>query len=909
MATAQQVKPQDEVTTTRLLAPFTRDVLLATGRAVRIRPARIDDVESLRRFYDELSETSSYYRFFGARRFVPVDELRAAAEQDVGDRVTLLVETHGELIAVGEYHATPGGDDAEVAFAVADAHHREGIATVLLEDLASIAREAGFRRLTAHMLSGNVDMRNVFRDVGLVYRSWFEDGITHVDVDLTADDLVQDHADLRDWRSAVRSLRPILDPGHVVVIGAGRNATSPGRRILDHLVDSFDGMVSVVHPSVSQVGGVPAKPAIADLDGIPDLAVVAVPAAAVADVVEQCGAAGVGSAVVVSAGFAETGTAGAALEEQVLAAARRHGMRLVGPNCLGVVSTSCGLNTTFTSQRFLPGGIAIASQSGGVGIAIAAEAERRAAGISSFVSMGNKADVSGNDLLRLWADDDATRVMLLYLESIGDPVRFARVATAVSQRKPVVALKGGKSTPGIRGARSHTAALAGDSDVVSALFAHTGVIRARTMEEFIDVGLLLDRQPTPRGLRVALVGNAGGPLVLGADAADENGAAVPEFSPSLQDSLTRLLPTAASCANPVDLGASASPRQLADAVRRVAASGEVDACVVVCVEMNDTHIDETIALLDAAADDGVPVAVSVIASRERAAGRLPMFPNAERAATAMALAAGRAEWLSRQASESTDNGPVDAAAIAAARRAARRQLTGEATTWLGQDAALRLIDTAGIEVVPWSFARSAEECATAVRALGPPCVIKADVTGLLHKTEEGVVQFGFANVDAAAAAYRTFQQRFGARLNGAIVQAQVPAGLELLIGAARDPAFGPFVVVGAGGVEAEVRADRAVLVAPVRPAEARAAIEGLNLAPLFHGFRGRPELPVEAVVDLVTRVGALAAAMPEMQQLDLNPVIVRPSGCVAVDALVALAPPPSPTTPTRAMRGRIGTRR
>ena len=318
--------------TTRLLAPFARDVLLATGRPVRVRPARADDFAALERFYRELSETSSYFRFFGVRSVIPEAELRRATEQDASDHVTLVVDANGELIAIGEYYARPGGEEAEVAFAVADAHHQEGIATVLVEDLAGIAREAGFRRLVAQTLPDNVGMQRVFRDVGLVHRSWFEDGAVHVHLDLTADDLLQDHADLRDWAGAVRSLQPILHPRHVVVVGGG-DATSPGGRILSHLRGSFDGTVSVVDPPAGQVGDL-------QLDGVPDLAIVAVPATMVAEVVEQCGVAGVRTAVVVTAGFAETGSAGAALQADVLAAARRHGMRLVGPDSLGIVATS-----------------------------------------------------------------------------------------------------------------------------------------------------------------------------------------------------------------------------------------------------------------------------------------------------------------------------------------------------------------------------------------------------------------------------------------------------------------------------------------------------------------------------------------------------------------------------------------
>jgi acyl-CoA synthetase (NDP forming)/GNAT superfamily N-acetyltransferase len=828
-----------DATTSGLLTAFTRDVLLATGRAVRVRPARADDIPALGRFYAGLSRESSYFRFFGARS-VSAEELERATRQDVSDHVTLIVDVNREVIAVGEYYAVAGGEDAEVAFAVADAHHHEGIATVLLEDLAAIAREAGFRRLVAETLQDNAAMLGVFREVGLVHRRWFEDGVVHVSLDLTADDLLQDHADLRDWRGAVRSLQPILRPQHVVVIGAGRDRDSSGRRLLANLRAGFGGRVSVVHPSAEEVGGVEARRSVGDLDEIPDLALIVVPAAAVADVVEQCGEAGVRCAVVISAGFAETGGAGAVLQEELLAAARRYGMRLVGPNSLGVVASACGLDATITGQRFAAGGIAIASQSGGVSIAVAAEVERRGAGVSSFVSMGNKADVSGNDLLRLWADDDRTSVILLYLESFGDPVRFGRIARAVSRRKPVVALKGGQAAPvATAGSRSSSAVLLGKTGAVGALFSHTGVIRARTMEELIDIGLLLDRQPPPRGARVAVVGNAGGPVTLGGDAAEEAGAVVPPVSTQLEGSLRSLVPDASSCTNPIDLGAAVDAERLADAVRMIAMSGEFDACVVVAVELGELNVSEAVTALDELADVDVTISLCIIGGRAPASGVMPIFPTPERAAAALGLAAGRASWLAATANESA-RATVDSAPLLAARAIARRSAGPHGTTtWLRRTKSLEIVEAAGVPVAG----------------------------------------------------------------TGTVAGESIGAALQLLVGGVRDPALGPYLVIGAGGEEVELRADRAVLVAPIGAFEARSAIERLQLAPLFHGYQGRPRLPVDDVVELVVRVGLLMAAIPEIDQLDLNPVIVTPAGCAAVDALIGLSTPRSPIIPTRGLRG------
>ena len=402
-----------------------------------------------------------------------------------------------------------------------------------------------------------------------------------------------------------------------------------------------------------------------------------------------------------------------------------------GRTASGFVSTRCGLNATFTAQRFLTGGIAVAAQSGGVGIAIAAEAEQRHAGISAFVSMGNKVDVSSNDLLRLWADDDDTRVALLYLESFGDPVRFARVARAVSRRMPIVALKAGRTQPGRRAARSHTAALATDDIVVDALFAHTGVIRARTLEELIDVGLLLDRQPAPAGSRVALIGNAGGPLILGADTAADRALVVPELSEDLRATIADLVPAAAATANPVDLTSAMDGGQLAAVTRAIAGSGEVDACIVVVVAVDESS-DRLVTALPNGLD--VPIAVARTGS---ANGELPTYPSAEPAAAAVALAAQRARWLSTLVEEPTvpAEPASDAAELAIARRVVRSGDTSDG--WLDPAVAFELVASVGISVASWQYVQSAVACAEAATRIGAPCVVKGDFERVLHKLDEG----------------------------------------------------------------------------------------------------------------------------------------------------------------------------
>ena len=590
-------------------------------------------------------------------------------------------------------------------------------------------------------------------------------------------------------------------------------------------------------------------------------------------------------------------------------------MRVVGPNSLGVVSTRCDLDATFTNQTFRPGGIAIAAQSGGVGIAVAAEAARRHAGITSFISMGNKIDVSGNDLLRLWADDVDTTVVVLYLESFGDPVRFARVARAVSQRKPIVALKGGRTAPGRRGARWHTASVATDDVAVEALFAHAGVLQAGTLEELIDVALLLDGQPAPTGRRVALVGNVGGPLILGTDAAATAGLDVVELSAQLQDEITRLAPTAASTANPVDLGESVTPDQLAAVVQALGSSGEVDACVLVSMPV-DARSGDVVDALDGRVKLDIPLAIAVVGSLDHG-GSLATYPTPERAASAMAIAARRATWLACLEAEREDSaGHVDdPEALMVARRIVRHRVRLAAAEggefverhrrWLDPATILELLTAIGVPVAPWRHVRSAAECEQAAEVIGVRSAVKAVAAGLLE-SDEGARIVGLGDPVAAADAYRTLAKRLGTRFDGAVVQAEASAGRELLVGVVREPAFGPMVVIGDAGAEAELRDDRTVLVAPVTRTAARQAIERLRIAPLFHGYRGRPKLPIDSVSEIVYRAGLLAAAVPEIVELDLNPVMVDAGGCVVVDARVGVSDTAIPPAPIRGLRGHGG---
>lgn len=895
----QTIAPHRPVDSTTLLARFDRDVLLATGRAVRVRPATTSDLDAIHGFFDHLSDRSTYFRFLGIRPAIVDHYADLTDDLDVEHRVVLLAFDGHELIGVGEYIRVPHRPEAEVAFAVADDHHGEGVATILLEDLALIAHAAGLTKLVAETLATNDAMLVVFRSVGLVMRSWYEYGQTHVELDLTGASLLEDRADGRDWIATVASLQPVLEPTHVVVIGAGRDPSSVGRQILGNLLAGFGGRVSVVHPTAGEIAGVATSTRVADLDAIPDLAVVAVPAERVVEVIDECGRAGVAAAVVISAGFAEVGGDGVERERALLATARGHGMRLVGPNCLGIVSTGSGLNATFMQRPWQRGPIAIASQSGGIGVVIADEMARRQLGVSSFVSMGNKADVSGNDLLRYWADDPATKVGLMYLESIGNPHRFARVARAVSRRLPLVALKSGRSAAGQRGARSHTAALAADDTGLDALFEHTGVIRADSLDHLLDIGALLVDQPAPAGRRIALVGNAGGPLILAADAAAAHGLDVVELSTELQARLTAAVPDAAAVSNPVDLLATATAQQFRTVLETIASSDEVDACAVINVNLADQA--NTVPLPLDWPDPPVPAA-AVLLGGATVVGSMPSYPTPERAIAAIASAANRGEWLRSVDSEDVSVDDVDLLPLRQrVREIARHDLPGG---WLDPIDTFELLQALQLPVAPWAVGATAAECVRHVRRIGFPCVFKADVTDVVHKTEAGAVIIDITTVSAARRAVAEFRRRFGDRLRHVLVQRQVDSGPELLVGGVRDPAIGPLVVVGAGGTNTEVLHDRQVTLAPVTRQQARRAIEELRMYPLLTGFRGRPAVAIEPIVDVVERIGMLMATVPEITELDLNPVIAAPNGVVVVDARIAVTA--APVTPLRALRPPAG---
>jgi len=878
-------------------SPFARDVTLADGTVLSIRPVLPEDRAALRELHDHgLSDTSAYYRFFGIRPHFSDAFLDNMTLFDPSDRITLVGIRSDRIVAAGSYNRVRV-DAVEVAFAVADEFQGAGIGTLLLEDLAVMAKAAGFTQLVAHALANNRAMLSVFGHVGLRTRHHLDSGVVDIEMDLHDDVEFTRRADEREWAAQAASMRPFLAPRSVVVVGAGQDPASPGHRIAANAKRAFSGDLAVVRPDGGSIAGVPGYKSLRDVPFSIDLAVVSVPARFARQVLEECGQAGVKAVVVITAGFSEAGDGSVTTDRDLVAIAHHYGMRLLGPNCFGVIAPAVGLDATFSSLPATAGDIAFGSQSGGIGLAVLAEAAERGIGISSFVSLGNRADVSSNDLMCAWVDDPTTKVIMLYLESIGNPRQFLRIARHAAARKPVVVLKAGRSTSGRRGAASHTASLASDDAAVDALFEAAGVIRVDSLEEMLDVAQLLSHQGAPTGPRLALVGNAGGPLILAADAAEAAGLQVPTLSEELRARILERVPRAAATSNPVDLLATVTAEEVAEVVGIVGASKEVDGVVIASVGVRpheDTNLDNALN----GAPDGtgraanqapahVPVAISIAGIPARLSKRA-VFRYSESAVRAMGRAYGWSAWRGRQAANqaSAANAPAENIDWLAVRRLVRAEAVANTAgdNWLPPAACERIMRAAGIRVVRSGIATSPEQAVElAAELIGDTgtLVLKAIVPGLLHKTDAGGVLLDIP-LAGVAPGFKVFAGRFPT-LTGVLVQEQVAPGPELLIGARQDPSAGPLVVVAAGGVEAELLKDRSLRAAPLTLDGARELVLSLRTAPRLTGYRGRPAVNMDDVAHTVARISQLVALVPELAEFEINPLVANTTGAVAVD--------------------------
>jgi acyl-CoA synthetase (NDP forming)/GNAT superfamily N-acetyltransferase len=901
--------------TGRVLPGPVVDVLLANGDVATLRALQPDDHDALLELHRRTDAESLRLRFFSSNPAAAeqyVDRLMSRIDQVIA----LVVVRRGVLIGVAAAEPV-GSDTAEVAFLVDPAAHGLGIGTLLLEHLAAAARSRGIDRFIAEVLAENAPMIKVFTDAGFDLRRRIDRGVIILELDTVATANAVAAADLRESRAEARSLEPLLHPRAVAIAGVRRDGTGVGHAVLQSIMNGgYTGTIRLVHPQAPMISGIRADRDFAAIDDPVDLVIIAVPAERVLPVITEAAEAGVRAAVVLASGFSELGEGGRTLQHQMVRVARRHGMRIVGPNCLGVITGDLRLNATFVDQLPPPGGLAIASQSGGVGIALIDAAARTGLGVQSFISLGNKADVSGNDLLGAWMNDDRVSAAALYLESFGNPQKFARLGRRFAESKPLLAVIGGRSAGGRRAGASHTAAAAPPSVGVQALFAQAGVIDCRDLDELADTARLLQDQPLPAGLRVGIVSNAGGLGVLAADAAASAGLLVPELSQTLRERIAaglgsgRSVMAASSLGNPVDLGAGVTADGLTAAVGAVSSSGEVDAVLIILAGTAVTDAGAVLAGLDCATEQpGVPRLLVAYGPgttadprpvRGGAAGYVRMR-SAGAALAALAHAARYRSWR-----EGGDGGlpAEDRARAAEARRIAQRELAASTAAgrggWLGPDAAARLLEAYGIPLPAGYVVAGAEQAVAAADRCGYPVVIKAADPTVVHKTDRGLVRTGLPTADAVrdAAAAMTAELGDGPPGHDALlVQPQIGvdgSGVELAFGVVRDPSFGPLVMVAAGGVAIDVWADRVFLMPPFSRGEAARALRRLRIWPLLAGHRGSRPADVAGLETLLLGLGRLCLDVPELAELDLNPVIALAAdaagGSIAcVDVKVRLA--------------------
>lgn len=840
------------------------DVLLSDGTTVQLRSIRPDDAAAVVAMHARFSERTRYLRYFSPYPRIPERDLQRFVNVDHRDREALVVLAGDRIVAVGRYERLgPASPEAEVAFVVEDAYQGRGIGSVLLEHLADAASRYGIVHFVAEVLPANGAMLRVFADFGYQIARQYADGVVHLSFPIAPTEATLEVQRGREHRTEARSIARLLAPRGIAVYGASTTGQGVGAALLGHLRDGgFTGTIVPVHPTAATVAGLPAYPSAADAGAEIDLAVVAVAPEAAMDVVADAAKAGAHGLVVISAGFAESGPAGAVAQRALVRAAHLAGMRVVGPNCLGVANTDERVRLNATLAPVLPaaGRVGVFSQSGAFGVALLAEASRRGLGLSSFVSAGNRTDVSGNDLLQYWQDDPGTDVITLYLETFGNPRKFARLARRIGRSKPVVALASLARPPGVGDAPALDAA------AVSALFAQSGVIRVDTVSELLDVGVLLANQPPPAGRRVAVVGNSSALTGLAATACTAQGLTVADGYPH-------------------DVGPRATAAEYAAALAASAGDERVDAVVAVFApplpgQLSDPETDFTTALPDARAT-GKPVVATFLAGRVPAG--VPAYPSVEEAVRALARVTTYADWRRRPPGVLPELERVDRLAGQAALRAD------------GAEAAL--LGAYGIEVVESARASSVDAAVAAAERLGWPVALKAAASGLRHRLDLGAVRLDLADVAALRRAYVEMAPVFGADV---LVQPMVPPGVACVVELVEDPAFGPVVGFGLGGVATELLGDRAWRAVPLTDRDAAELVDEPRAAPLLLGHRGAAPVDRAALIDLLLRVGRLADEQPRVRSLTLNPVLARPDGISVLHATVRTgAEAPRPDTGPR----------
>ena len=858
------------------------DVVASDGGVVHLRPILPTDADALVAFHDRLSDRTRYLRYFGAHPYLSPREVERFTVVDHGARVALIALLGDEIIAVGRYEGTAGPDGAgvvgpaEIAFVVRDDHQSRGLGSILLEHLTAAARERGVRRFEAEVLAENSQMVRVFRDAGYQVSRQFEDGVIHLEFDVDPTERSLEVRDAREQRAEARSVHNVLHPRSVAVIGASTDPEKVGHAVLLSLLrGNFAGPVFPVNPEARSVRGVRAYPSVTDIPDDVDLAVVAVPAAGMAEVMDSCLAKGVKALVVIGAGFADGGADEVSARRRLAEEARAHGMRVVGPNALGVANTDPEVRLNATLAPDLPGQgrVGFFSQSGALGVALLSAATERGLGFSTFVSAGNRADLSGNDMLQYWQTDPATDVVLLYLETFGNPRKFARLARRLARSKPVVAVKSGRwSAPG-------TAAL--DDAAASTLFEQSGVVRVQNVTQMFDVAQLLAYQPLPAGGRVAVIGNSTALNLLVVDACHGEGLEV--------------------AGEPVDAGTTVSPADLAAAVTEAGRTDGVDALVVVFVpplampgEAHARALREAVAGLDKPVvttflgEQGMLDALALPGSGGfPGRGSVPSYPNPERAVSALGRVVRYARWRTAPVGEYVRPAGID---VQGARALLDRPDQGQGGL-LTDDAQVALLACYGIDVLPYRRAADPAEAVAAARELGFPVAVKAMAERFRHRADGAGVRLNVVTHQGVRQAFTDLTRASGD--DAVYVQRMGPRGTSCVFEVLDDPSFGSLLSFGLSGIASELLGDRAYRVLPLSTVDAAELVRAPRAAPLLSGYRGDPPARLDALEDIALRLSRLSADLPEVRSLVLDPVLAGPDGVAVSGSRIVVGPPPT----------------
>ncbi len=888
---------------------YITEVLLKDGSRIRLRPIRIADTQGWLDFVSRLSPTTKYLRFHYIPKSFTMEDAIRYCTVDYKDTFAFVAEVlkgdRKEIVAIGRYYRLPSKRSAEIAFAIDDQYQGKGIGTKLMEWLANVARDNGITVFEADVLSENEQMMIVFRDYGFHVTSNLEGGVYHVTFPIARTATVAKKEEEREFSSTISSLRAVLVPKSLAVIGASRRPGNLGNLIFQCVMQNgYTGTAFPVNANGDSVMGVKAYRSVLDIPDDVELGVIVVPAPLVSKVADECGRKGVRSIIVISDGFKERGPEGEARERELREVALGHGMRLVGPNCMGVMNTDPAISMNATFSRVYPpsGDVAFLSQSGAMGLVILEYANSLNMGITTFASVGNRADISPDDLLRYWEQDPATKVILLYMESFGEPRRFARIARRVSARKPIVVVKSGSTPAGSRAASSHTGAMASSDVTADVLFRHAGIIRVNAIEELFDVATLLSNQSLPQGRRLVIVTNGGGPGIIAADAASNQGLSVVDLSPETVAKLKPMIKRDIHIGNPLDVTAGATAEEFEGVLRVLAADEGNDAVLTMFVPpvlIGTEAMEEAVRRVAPVFPRANKPLLACFLGQKGFKAKLgskgkyvPCYPFPEEAISALAKACNYAEIQRRPRGIIPELRGIK-------RNAARKLMesilmrTAKRPIWLSPDEISQLLNCYGINFVETVTAKTADEAAKTASRMGFPVVVKLASETITHKTDVGGVVLDLKSEPEVVKAFKDIEDRLtrvGRRgeMEGVTVQHMVKGGIETIVGMTEDPTFGPLVMFGMGGVYAELLKDVAIRLQPLTDIDAREMVSSIKMAKLFEGFRGAPASDTESVADLLLRLSAMIEDLPEIDELDFNPVKVMPQGqgyCV-VDARI-----------------------